>query len=918
MPAKRRAASGNKGKAAEMPSPATVFRRQSRGRGATAKKEEAPAAVPKTTSRSRGSVTRAVVQEVEDKKPEPKGRSTSRSSKASTPAPATPKGRTATPKQKAETPKGKAVTPKQKVETPKQKSTSRQRTATPKKQETPQSKGSTKKSPTVAKGTPTTAKRSPTPKKKEAAPKKSETKKVTPKAEPPRSTSRSRRVKLEEEKIDESEKKEDTEMEGEEKVVAEETEAANTDTQGKDASVKEACATDESIDDDVKDEEEESGEDKSAESESKEADDEDAKVVPEQDKVEEKEPEEESVEEEVTKPVDEKTDDVAEEKEMEVDAQEDVSADEDKADEISEKEAPVVIAEDKLESNKPETAIAINDDNDDDSNDDEVELVLQEVTDEEDEVEDNVEIISDTSSTDARDAIDINEDSGEAVVVGEDQSGSNDVEVIGDGPGRVDEKEKVNSTVEEISDDENDADDVEEIGFTQNQDKGVSNGAPEKNGEGEDDGNSKKRKIDEVIDIDNGVSEMKKAKVASEDLNVNNGADDVDDDVAKDYVVIEMEDVPVANSEEVKQSVPPVFDTSVFDKINPVLNRTFVPNPGYVPTDPSKQFSIASYNMLADCHLFRNDYSFTEAQFLAPEYRLKTVIEELKYLDSDIVCMQEVAPDYYNGQLAPALKSIGYEGLFKQRTDDYFDEGEATFYRTSRFTLVEQSLHRLADLVDKVLVEGIDPTIQAAVCKYMDLPDVCVIAKLECKATKQNITVGNVHINWGEMKAPDAQCVQVASAVKEIVSKCGGDSFPHIICGDFNSPPLSPGYLVARDGYPSGDETINRLMQIEGLEMPDGKKASLVNSLWPAFQHTSSSLKSAYLEAQGSEPEITSYNRVMCECVDYIFYSSASLDNVGVLQVAPRASIVATGGTPNKWFPSDHVSIKATLAFNAS
>lgn len=64
---------------------------------------------------------------------------------------------------------------------------------------------------------------------------------------------------------------------------------------------------------------------------------------------------------------------------------------------------------------------------------------------------------------------------------------------------------------------------------------------------------------------------------------------------------------------------------------------------------------------------------------------------------------------------------------------------------------------------------------------------------------------------------------QIASAVKEIVSKATGDNFPHIICGDFNSPPMSPGYLVARDGYPSGDETINTLMKIENLELPDGK-----------------------------------------------------------------------------------------------
>lgn len=59
--------------------------------------------------------------------------------------------------------------------------------------------------------------------------------------------------------------------------------------------------------------------------------------------------------------------------------------------------------------------------------------------------------------------------------------------------------------------------------------------------------------------------------------------------------------------------------------------------------------------------------------------------------------------------------------------------------------------------------------------------------------------------------------------MKEVVGRAGGDNFPHIICGDFNSYPDSAGYLVARDGYPSGDEVINKLMEIQGLELADGK-----------------------------------------------------------------------------------------------
>lgn len=49
-----------------------------------------------------------------------------------------------------------------------------------------------------------------------------------------------------------------------------------------------------------------------------------------------------------------------------------------------------------------------------------------------------------------------------------------------------------------------------------------------------------------------------------------------------------------------------------------------------------------------------------------------------------------------------ATCSLGYEGFHKKRTENFYDEGEATFYKTARFTLVGVTQHRVADLVEKV------------------------------------------------------------------------------------------------------------------------------------------------------------------------------------------------------------------------
>lgn len=45
---------------------------------------------------------------------------------------------------------------------------------------------------------------------------------------------------------------------------------------------------------------------------------------------------------------------------------------------------------------------------------------------------------------------------------------------------------------------------------------------------------------------------------------------------------------------------------------------------------------------------------------------------------------------------------MGYDGLMKKRTDDYCNEGEAIFYKTSRFTRVEFNTYSMADLAFKV------------------------------------------------------------------------------------------------------------------------------------------------------------------------------------------------------------------------
>ncbi|XP_035827524.1 actin cytoskeleton-regulatory complex protein pan1 [Aplysia californica] len=340
--------------------------------------------------------------------------------------------------------------------------------------------------------------------------------------------------------------------------------------------------------------------------------------------------------------------------------------------------------------------------------------------------------------------------------------------------------------------------------------------------------------------------------------------------------------------------------------------RKFIQNPSFPieMMDPAFCFSVVTYNILADCHLRRWDYSFTEPQYLDQTYRHNLMMKELDYLDGDVVCLQEVNPLYYTQTLYPAMLNRGYDGHFMKRTKDFYDEGEATFVKTSKFDVVSSEGISLKDLAFKeVETAGLSEEVARAAKKYLDRADVILLSRLTCKKTGKTVTICNIHVVY-DLAAPDVQCVQVASAIKELVSKAGNDLNPHIICGDFNSEVTSPGYQLAKEGYLS-DAHIRNLQAMETMDNTDGSSRSIINHLWRAFQHASSNLRSAYETAVGKEPTVTSYNKNTYVCLDYIFHSASSLDTVGVLEVLDKHVVDSVRGLPSPGIPSDHLSLKS-------
>ncbi|KAK7492023.1 hypothetical protein BaRGS_00016687 [Batillaria attramentaria] len=338
------------------------------------------------------------------------------------------------------------------------------------------------------------------------------------------------------------------------------------------------------------------------------------------------------------------------------------------------------------------------------------------------------------------------------------------------------------------------------------------------------------------------------------------------------------------------------------------FNRAYVPNPAVpaLTVDPARLFSVVSYNILAECARTRNDYSYTAPEFLGQEYRHGLLMKELQYLNGDIVCLQEVNPAYFNTVLLPDMKKLGYDGLMMKRTKDYYDEGEATFYKTALFELESSKrvslteVARKSELYKRVVCRifvcihrrwrlEVEPQKWVpAVMKYLDRADCRAHHEAAQSNHRQGPALSATSMLSGiPCASPDVQCYTGSLCYQRSGgSRRGrGSTTHHLRRLQFGMAQPS---LPARPRWLLSDASIRKLQAVERLELNEGS---------------------------GSEPEITTFTVHMHNSVDYVFFSSGSLVPVGVLKTVDKAVVDATGGLPDRDFASDHLAMKAVMAF---
>ncbi len=144
-------------------------------------------------------------------------------------------------------------------------------------------------------------------------------------------------------------------------------------------------------------------------------------------------------------------------------------------------------------------------------------------------------------------------------------------------------------------------------------------------------------------------------------------------------------------------------------------------------------FTLKSYNVLADYLAKRHPelYGGINKDLIVWENRFPRLLTEILKDEPDVVCLQEVQDSHYESDFLPAMKEVGFDGVYKKRTHDKQD-GCAIFYKSD-----------VLQLLDQTSVEYYQPQVG-----ILDRDNIALLAKFRHKARGQNhmFVVATTHL----------------------------------------------------------------------------------------------------------------------------------------------------------------------------
>lgn len=333
---------------------------------------------------------------------------------------------------------------------------------------------------------------------------------------------------------------------------------------------------------------------------------------------------------------------------------------------------------------------------------------------------------------------------------------------------------------------------------------------------------------------------------------------------------------------------------------------------------------IASYNILAFNYTRADWFSYCDAKYLTPKYRAPTIIKEIKDLNADIVCFQEMDYnlfyDYYNIK----LKELNYcNYLIKNNNNKLVTE--VISFNKSKFNVVEQTYLDL------------NKNLQNYGSTFVKNKTALLLVLSFKKNPNKKILICNSHLFWN----PEYEYVkygQICSIISHINNYYS--DLPLLIGGDFNSLPWSNVLKYIYRIKPTinnnnkGDFNNNKYYMekfykklnhnLSLRSSYDNYKGFVVNSHLISetnineFNEKSLSLspqeRDVLFNALADEhPEYTNYTKDFLGCLDYIIYSDDKLLLEEILEI-PNDQCIKNNYLPNDVYPSDHLKISAKFS----
>ena len=337
-----------------------------------------------------------------------------------------------------------------------------------------------------------------------------------------------------------------------------------------------------------------------------------------------------------------------------------------------------------------------------------------------------------------------------------------------------------------------------------------------------------------------------------------------------------------------------------------------------VPSN-SFEFSVLTYNTLCDRMATPQAYPYTPSWALAWDYRSQLLKEVQLACLTDIVCLQEVNTDALEEHWIPLLGSRGYKHIFYPKTrartmsspkEARMVDGCVLFYNASRFRLIEK--HSI-EYNSRALAKDDLKKSEDIFNRIMVRDNVGMVGAFELvEAPGQVLLVATTHLHW-DPACRDVKLVQTALLLEETekfaqkfvhnphFSRARDmKSVPILVCGDFNSTADSGVFQLCNYGSvaPQHDD-------LDGFSYGTFTKDGILHRL---------PLKTAY--PGGAELPFTNYTPDFKEAIDYIFYSTPTLQVTSVLGPVDEGYAERYVGFPNAHNPSDHIPIAASLAYS--